>query len=253
MSFQDFHFPDVKQVALEKGLVFTGWVPFHQNTEFKARAAIYHFERLLNAYREYAGKNPLPGAHTIFNYFTPLKETVFFEFLAVITNLVGAFDSLLQEINCAYKLGLNPHGTKRQKHVTFKDVKKRLRETHPKSTANQELAKLGQRESAEHSWFRFLKQMRNVAIHSDIYTTSAETKDLSAIFNEIENLKEVAQTQPIPNEQFSRVASKRDITIKVGDDEYFMLRLTIHLKDHMLEYVGNFHALMTKDKTILPP
>jgi hypothetical protein len=162
-------------------------------------------------------------------------------------NLIGVFDSLLQEINCAYKLGLKELRTKGEKHVSFMNVKNLLKQNYPQCVLNEELDRLEKESLNEHNWFAILKQIRNIAIHSDIYTNSHETKDINSIIREINKLNEQPKTQEIQESEFVKLVNKKDISIKVGKGNYFMLRLIIRLKDHMLEYVKKFYNLMIED------
>jgi|GEM_PF-4952311 len=249
MDFQKFKFTDVRQKAINKGLLFSKWISFHDNTEFKARAALFHLEQLINVYEKYIEENPLPDVQTVFNYYHPLKEIIFFEFHSVVMNLIGVFDSLLQEINCAYKLGLKQLQTKGDKHVTFLNVNNSLKQLYPNCILITELEKLEQKSSNEHYWFNFLRQMRNIALHSDIYTNSEENKDINTIIREIKKINERAKTEKIEEAEIFKLINKRDIVITVGNRNYFMLRLIIKLKEHMLEYVKNIHNIMIEDIT----
>jgi len=249
MEFQEFKFVDVRQTAINKGLMFSKWISFHDNTEFKARAAIYHFEQLIHVNEKYIELNPLPDAQTVYNYYHPLKEIVFFEFHSVVMNLIAVFDSLFQEINCAYKLELKQLRTKGKKCVTFTNVKNSIEQLHPKCALIGELEKFEQQSSNEQYWFTFLKQMRNIAIHSDIYTNSEETIDINTIIREIHDINERAKIQKVEEAEFLKIINKRDITIRIGNRNYFLLRLISKIKKHMFEYINNIHKIMIEDIT----
>jgi len=227
---------------LRKNLVFSNWVSFHKNTEFKARAAIYHFERLLQAYNQYIETQPFPEAQTILNVDHPLKEAVFFEFLATVTNLVSCFDSVLQEINCAYRLNLSPTFQRGQRYVKLSNIIKALEKKFTNHDLLNELNKLRQTGTDENDWFSFLRRIRNTGIHADIYSNSYETRDLTETFKRLQDVSQDASKKISLDDIKSAI--KRDIVIRVDNKDYFMFRLVEFLKERMLSFIGNLHGIM---------
>jgi hypothetical protein len=248
MEFFNFSFIDIRSVILKKTLTFSNWLPFHENTQFKARAAIYHFERLKQIYEDYLKHQPIPDGQSAFNLEHPLKQIVFFEFLATISNLAGCFDSVLQEINCAYRLGLSERFAKGKPYVKLSTVLKELKTKFAKHELITGLNNLKHHGHEDNKWFIFLKKVRNTAIHSDIYTTSHETRNLNTIVKRIENKINSSET-PISKDEFQS-AVKRDIVITVEGQDYFMIGATDFLKNKMLEYVNDIHLLMVNDEKV---
>lgn len=248
MEFQKFSFPDIRGTIVSKDLVFSGWMSFHINTEFKARAAIYHFERLFQTYEEYLRVQPFSEDQSVMNLQHPLKEVIFFEFLATITNLSSCFESTLQEINSAYKLKLSATIQRGQKHVNRANVLQELKKRFSQHEIVEKLSKLCEEGTEENEWFTFLREMRNTAIHSDIYTRAYETRNVPETFRRFGELAQ--ETNKKLTVEDVKKTIKRDIVITVNGQDYFMFGIVKLLRDKMLDYVRNLHEIMIGDGKI---
>lgn len=249
MKFQSFKFPEIRPTIFQKCLIDSGWLSYHINTELKAKAAIYHYEILMSRYDDYFKNQPIEEAQSILFFEHPLKEIIFFEFVAVTSNLYSCFDSLLQEINCAYRLNLSPTQKRGQSHVTLNNIKDRIKSKYNENSILLKLEKLSDKKSTEYEWLSFLKIMRNTALHADIYSTSHETRDIKRI------LKLGFETKVDKNdkktiEAISKQMQKRDIVISVDGNDFFMVGLTEFLKKKMIEFVEKLHNLMICDRNI---
>jgi len=249
MNFESFKFPEIRPTVNRKCLLDTGWLSYHINTEFKAKAAIYHYEVFEKRYNEYFENQPLPEAQDVFFFEHPLKEVIFFEFVAVTANLYSCFDSLLQEINCAYRLGLSEMQKKGQEHVTVNSIRSALKSKYPNNLIVKELDKLYNKNETNYEWLNFLKLMRNTTLHADIYSTSHEARNIKKILKLGFGTK-VAENDTKTTDRILKEMLKRDIVIEVDGKDFQMIGLTGFLKRKMFEYISNIHQTMINDPEI---
>lgn len=239
-DFNAFHFIDIRGIVLQRNLVFTDLLGFHQNTEFKARAAIYHISRFEDVYEKYLEVQPSQDAQIIFNVTHPLKEIVFFEYLAATASLLGCIDSLLQEVTCFHKLPLTPTREKGKKEVTLFNVIEHLKAQTPESKVLSSLLTLQDKEDRTTEWFRFLRDLRNTALHADLYSNSHEARNLPKIMDTLDK-KQAASL--LRSKDDIQQAMKRDIVFKLNAQDYYMHGPIQYLAKATLDYVDSVYKL----------
>jgi len=241
MDFQKFRFRDLRASVLRRNIVFSEWLGFHMNTEFKARAAFYHVERFEAAYKRYLEVQAEPDSQMVYGLEHPLKEIVFFEFLATVANLIGCFDSMLQEVNCACRLGLTPTRQKVGSEVSLGNVLGRLKKLDPDDPIRSTLERLVDKKNRSGQWFRFLKTLRNTAIHSDLYSTSYEERNIAKILSALD---EKAKAGEIQSAEDLKKVVKRDVVFSLEGRQYYMIGLLQWLRDETVGFVDRMHELL---------
>ena len=219
-SFEKLTLIDVRPVVLGHNLVFTGWLGFHKNTEFKMRSGVYHIKRFDRINEEYWKVQGAPDAQSIYNHDHPLKEVLFFEFFAAAATLLGCVDSLFQEVNCAFQLGLSPTRENGKTEVSLASVRTALKARTP---VGQTLARLDSLETdPANAWFRFLRRLRNTALHADLYSSSSEMRNVNEIIRRIESKEGSIHTK---EDLLKEV--KRDVVFRLDKQDIYITG-TIH-------------------------
>lgn len=241
-DFQEVRFVDIRAIALRHNLALSGWVGLHKNTEFKARSAIYHLRRFDAIYDKYWEVQLVPDAQSIFNHDHPLKECLFFEFLAGATALLGCMDSFFQETNCAFRLGLSPTKTKDRKEVSLSSVKAELKKQAPETKIFHLLEGLDS--AQENEWFRFLRRLRNTALHADLYSNSSEIRNLSKILGRLEK-RGVAGLLKSKTDIDREI--KRDVVFRLDQVNYYMTGLLDKLGARTINWIESAYGLFDED------
>jgi hypothetical protein len=241
-DFQEYRLTDVRGTALKHNLALSRWLGLHKNTEFKARAAIYHIRRfdLVNA--EYWKVQGAPDAATIFNNEHPLREVLFFEFLAATAALRGCVDSFIQEANCVLRLGLSETRQGDKTEVTLSTVIKQLKlNTHGARTL-QLLTALER--SPTNEWFRFLHRLRNTALHADLYSNSSEARNIGKILNK---LQEKSAAGLLKSKADAEQEMKRDVIFHLDGRDYYITGQIHELAEMTLTWIDAGYSELAAD------
>ena len=231
-DFRQHRLTDVRGIALKHNLALSRWLGLHANTEFKARAAIYHIRRfdLVNA--EYWKAQGAPDAVTIYNNAHPLREILFFEFLAATAALRGCVDSFIQETNCVFQLGLSETRQDGKTEVTLGTVIKQLKLKKPEAKTLQLLSAL--ETSPSNNWFSFLHRLRNTALHADLYSNSSEARNIGKILNK---LQEKSAAGLLKSKADVEQEMKRDVVFHLDGRDYYITGQIHELAEMTLAWI----------------
>jgi hypothetical protein len=245
VDFKTFKLPDIRVIAHKHNLVLSQWLGFHKNSEFKIRAALFHIRQFDHANEAYWRVQGAPDAVTIFNHDHPVKEVMFFEFLAATAALLGAIDSLVQEVNCAFRLGLSPTREEGKREVTLGAVVKILEKSRPDSKILERLLKL--QNSSEDEWFGFLRRLRNTALHADLYSNSSECRDIPKI---LARLDAKAQRGELKSRADIESEQKRDVVFQLDEKQFFIDGLIHSLAKQSIDWLSEMYGQFDRDLSL---